>query len=61
VPPCDSQAVMGEARRSGVKVISPGMFQALGTALVAGRDFTWTDLYDIRDVAVVSENLAREL
>ena len=29
--------------------------------LVAGRDFTWTDLYDMRDVAIVSENLAREL
>jgi putative ABC transport system permease protein len=37
------------------------MFQTLGTPLVAGRDFTWTDLYDMRDVAIVSENLAREL
>ena len=44
-----------------VKIISPGMFQTLGTPLVAGRDFTWTDLYDLRDVAIVSENLAREL
>ncbi len=37
------------------------MFQTLGTPLVAGRDFTWTDLYDTRDVAIISENLAREL
>ncbi|MGQ0733076.1 MAG: ABC transporter permease [Acidobacteriota bacterium] len=44
-----------------VKVVSPGMFQTLGTSLVAGRDFTWTDLYDLRNVALVSENLAREL
>ncbi len=44
-----------------VKIISPGMFHTLGTPLVAGRDFTWTDLYDLRDVAIVSENLAREL
>ncbi len=44
-----------------VKVVSPGMFQTLGTPLVAGRDFTWTDLYDKRDVALISENLAREL
>ena len=44
-----------------VKIISPGMFHTLGTPLVAGRDFTWTDLYDRRDVAIVSENLAREL
>jgi predicted permease len=43
-----------------VKVISPGTFQTLGTALVAGRDFTWTDLYELRSVAIVSENLARE-
>jgi putative ABC transport system permease protein len=44
-----------------VKVISPGMFQTLGTPLVAGRDFTWTDLYELREMAIVSENLAREL
>ena len=43
-----------------VKVISPGMFHTLGTPLVAGRDFTWTDLYDVRDIAIISENLARE-
>jgi predicted permease len=44
-----------------VKIVSPGMFHTLATPLVAGRDFTWTDLYDLRDVAIVSENLAREL
>jgi predicted permease len=43
-----------------VKLISPGAFQTFGTPLVAGRDFTWTDLYELRDVAIVSENLARE-
>jgi predicted permease len=44
-----------------VKVVSPGLFRTLGTPLVAGRDFTWTDLEGIRDVAIISENLAREL
>jgi predicted permease len=44
-----------------VKIVSPGMFHTLGTPLVAGRDFTWTDLYDLRYVAIVSENLAREI
>jgi putative ABC transport system permease protein len=44
-----------------LKIISPGMFQTLGTPIVAGRDFTWTDVYDLRYVAIVSENLAREL
>jgi predicted permease len=44
-----------------VKIVSPGMFLTLGTPLVVGRDFTWTDIYDLRDVAIVSENLARAL
>jgi predicted permease len=44
-----------------VKVISPGVFRTLGTPLVAGRDFTWSDVYDVRNVAIVSANLAREL
>jgi predicted permease len=39
--------------------ISPRLFTTLGTPLVAGRDFTWSDLYDHRMVAVVSETLAR--
>jgi len=44
-----------------VKVISPGMFHTLGIPLVAGRDFTWADLHDAREVVIVSENLAQEL
>jgi predicted permease len=44
-----------------VKVISPGMFHTMGTPVVAGRDFTWADIDDTRGVAIVSENLAREL
>src|SRR5262249_35343260 len=33
----------------------------MGTPLIAGRDFTWTDLYEKRHVAIVSENMAKEL
>jgi predicted permease len=44
-----------------IKVVSPDLFRTLGTRLVAGRDFTWTELHDRRRVAIVSENLAREL
>jgi putative ABC transport system permease protein len=40
--------------------VTPGFFKTTGTPLIAGRDFTWTDLYDKRRVAIVSENLARE-
>jgi putative ABC transport system permease protein len=39
----------------------PGFFKTAGTPLVAGRDFTWTDLYEKRHVAIVSENMAREM
>ena len=40
--------------------ISPGYLQALGTHLIAGRDFNWKEIYDIAPRAIVSENLARE-
>lgn len=42
------------------KFISPGLLQTLGTPLVAGRDFTWTDIYNKTPVALISENMARE-
>jgi putative ABC transport system permease protein len=41
--------------------ISPGLLKAMGYSLVAGREFTWTDIYEQRPVAMLSENLAREL
>ena len=66
-----SSALVVEGREKGdertappnrqVKIISPGMFDTLGIRFVAGRDFTWADVYDTRSVAIVSENLAREL
>ena len=40
--------------------VSPAYFNAMGTRLVAGRDFTWSDLYDLRPRVIVSENFARE-
>ena len=46
-------------RRS--KSVSPGLFTTLGTPLLAGRDFTWTDVHANRQVAVVSANMAREI
>ncbi len=42
------------------KFASPGFFSTLGTPLIAGRDLTWTDTYEKRPVAIVSENLAKE-
>jgi predicted permease len=43
------------------KFISPGLLKTMGNTVVAGRDFTWSDIYGEHPVALVSENLAREL
>jgi predicted permease len=43
------------------KYASPGFFRTAGTRVVAGREITWTDVYGLRPVVTVSENLAREL
>ncbi len=40
--------------------VSPGYFQSLGTPLIAGRDFTWNEIYGLQPEVIVSENLARE-
>ena len=44
-----------------IRAVTPGFFKTTGTPMIAGRDFTWTDLYEKRQVAMVSENLAREM
>jgi predicted permease len=42
-------------------MVSPGLFEAMGNTIVAGRAFTWSDVFGDRPVTMVSENLAREL
>jgi len=68
--PYDWDAILAEGKTYGVNVIpplrlfknvSPGFFKTAGTRLIAGRDYTWTDFYGRRPVAIISENLAREL
>jgi predicted permease len=44
-----------------LKLISPALFRTQGTPLIAGRDFTWADVHGTRDIAIVSDNLARAL
>jgi predicted permease len=41
--------------------VSPGYFHTAGTRFVAGRDFTWAEVYSVRPIGIVSESLAREL
>ncbi len=40
--------------------ISPGLRNTIGTPLIAGRDYTWTDIYNKTPVAIISESFARE-
>ena len=53
--PADSPAVRH------FRYISPDYWRASGIPLVAGRDFNWNDVYRRQTVAIVSENLAREM
>ncbi len=43
------------------KYIAPGYLATLGTPLVAGRDLTWAETYQKLPVAMISENMAKEL
>jgi predicted permease len=40
--------------------VAPGFFSTMGTRIVAGRDFTWSDVYGTQNKVMVSENFARE-
>jgi predicted permease len=42
------------------KWIGPGYFAAMQNTILAGRDITWADLYNRANVAVISENLAKQ-
>ena len=44
-----------------LKLISPGLLASMRNRLIAGREFSWTEIYGRRPVAMLSENLAREL
>jgi predicted permease len=58
----EGKADDGRSRPSRqIRFVSPGMFRTLGTPLIVGGDFTWIDIHDKRDVAILSENLAREM
>jgi putative ABC transport system permease protein len=43
------------------KFVSPAYFHTMGNPLLAGRDFTWADIYEKHPVVLISEKLAREL
>jgi predicted permease len=54
----NSEAKIPPIRR--FKFIAPGFFKAMGNPVLAGRDLTWNDSLEERQVVIVSESLARE-
>jgi hypothetical protein len=50
----------GEIPLHRFRFVARGFFKTLGTPLIAGRDFTWSDIYDKVPVAIVSQTLAKE-
>jgi len=65
-PNADQLGVEGKHYEGGTPPIrlfdyvSPAYFDTVGTHLTAGREFTWSDVYDLHDYVIVSENFARE-
>ena len=43
------------------RIVSPGYVASIGSRLIAGRDITWNETYSHVPVALISENMAREL
>jgi predicted permease len=50
----------GEMQVHRFRFAAPGFFRTLGTPLLAGRDFTWSDTYNKFPVTIISEKVARE-
>jgi predicted permease len=43
------------------KFVAPGAFSTMGIPMIAGRDYTWDDIYQNHLVTIVAENTARDL
>jgi len=56
----DQKYSAGEVPLHRFRFVAPGFFKTLGTPLIAGRDFSWGDIYNKVPVVVISEKLARE-
>ena len=40
--------------RMRTQIVSPGLVKTLGNTMIAGRDFSWAELYEKRPVAMVA-------
>src|SRR5690349_4799526 len=56
----DRKYSQGEIPLHRFRFVAPAFFKTQGTSLVAGRDFTWGDIYNKVPLAIISERMARE-
>ena len=42
------------------KHVAPDYFETMGNPIIAGRDFTWNEIQEMRHVVIVTENWVRE-
>ena len=56
----EGETYHGERPIRSFNYVSPGYFPALGTRLIAGRDFTWNEIHGLQQKVIVSESLAKE-
>jgi putative ABC transport system permease protein len=59
--PAERDTVLNPAVRRGIEAVTPGYFDALGAALSAGRPFADGDRDGAPAVAIVNDELARQL
>ena len=43
-----------------LKTVAPGYFETMGNPIVAGRAITWSDIYEMRHLVMISETMARK-
>ena len=43
-----------------VYIVSPGYVKAMGMRLIEGRDISWDDLVENRNVVIINETVARK-
>jgi predicted permease len=56
----EGRPVSGLPPTRSIKVLGDGYFAAMGNRILAGRAITWTDIFQFKSVAVISNSLARE-
>ena len=57
----DGEPLVEDLTRTFFNSVSPAFFKTLGTRLIAGRDFDWSDTPGAERVAIVNETLAARL